>query len=162
MSMESSDFGPREFKDGRTKQSFKDSTDVNKILKKAQKAGTLSHLQKHGAYYGDFADFDFFEAQNALARARNMFGELPSEVRGEFQNDPGKFFSYVNNPENSGRLAELLPALAEPGRQFPVVNRVAAVGGVSEPEASVADAPVSTEGSVESAVTGDSVGDSVA
>jgi hypothetical protein len=132
-------FGSDEYKDGRTKQAFKDSADINKILKKAQKAGTLSHLQKHGAYYGDFADFDFEEAKFAVARAVSIFEELPSELRREFDHNPGQFFAYVNDPANAGRLRELLPGLAEPGRQLirPGVGRESAPQGASEPEASV-------------------------
>ena len=45
---------PRDFSESRTKQSFKDSTDINKIIRKAQKVGSLSHLVRHGAHYGDF------------------------------------------------------------------------------------------------------------
>ena len=44
---------------GRTKQSFKDSCDINRILQKAQKAGSLSHWQKHGAFYADLADLSY-------------------------------------------------------------------------------------------------------
>ncbi len=111
---------PREFdySDGRTKQSFKNSTDINKILKRAQKTGTLSHLAKHQGVYGDFAQFDFSEAQNTIARANSVFEDLPSEIRSEFDQSPRKFFEYVNDPDNSGRLGTLLPGLAEPGRQM--------------------------------------------
>lgn len=105
------------YDDGLTKQSFADETDINKLLQRAQKTGTLSHLEKFEGQYGDFSDFDFFENQLTLVRGREMFDELPSELRREFQNQPGEFFAYVNNPANAGRLRELLPALAEPGRQ---------------------------------------------
>lgn len=108
---------PKVYDDGMTKQSFKNSTDINKILHKAQKAGTLSHLAKHEAFYGDFESFDFTEAQNTMARANTMFAELPSEIRREFSQDPKQFFAFVNKPENQGKLADLLPALAAPGRQ---------------------------------------------
>ena len=63
MSMWSSDFGPRVYDDGRTKQAFKDSTDINKILKKAAKAGTMSHLMKYPApVYAEFQNIDLLEA----------------------------------------------------------------------------------------------------
>ena len=151
---------PVQFGKSRTKQSFKDSTDINKILRKAQKTGTISHLQKHGASYGDFTDIpDLLTAQSRLIRGREIFEELPSELRSEFDQDMGKFFAYVNDPANVNDLARLLPALAEPGRQFPNVNAVASsgqasVGGVSEPVASetvqpsegVPEAPSSPEG----------------
>ena len=105
------------YNDGRTKQSFADETDINKILKRAQKSGTISHLNQYEPRYGDFSHFDFGEAQLKLAQGREIFDALPVELRSEFSNRPGDFFDYVNNPENKDRLGELLPALAEPGRQ---------------------------------------------
>ncbi len=109
------------FKDGRTKQSFKDETDINKLLQRAEKSGTISHLNKHEARYGDFANFDFFEAQLQLARGGEIFADLPAEIRSEFNQSPAQFFDYVNNPVNKDRLGKLLPALAAPGRQLPVI-----------------------------------------
>ena len=146
MSLPTSDFGKKKkYNDGRTKQQFKDSADVNQILKKAQKAGTLSHLEKHGAYYGDFADFDFDAAQFALAKASSVFEELPSEIRKEFDHSPAKFFEFVNDPANAGDLAQALPELAEPGRQMPNVIRsgpsVAAEEANQAPEAPTEPAP---------------------
>ena len=112
------------FDDGRTKQSFKDACDINKILKKAAKVGSLSHLEKHGAHYGDYSDMpDLLEAQERLAAGQAVFRELPSAVRRDFGNDPSRFFAFVNNPANEGKLREILPALAEPGNQLPNVRR---------------------------------------
>ncbi len=115
--MSMTELKPKVYDDGRTKQSFKNSTDINKILHRAQKTGVISHLAKHEAFYGEFEAFDFTEAQNTLARAGTMFQELPSEVRQEFNQSPQEFFDFVNAPDNQGKLAELLPALAAPGRQ---------------------------------------------
>ncbi len=106
-----------EFTDGRTKQAFRDETDINQILKRAQKTGTISHLAKHEGRYADFSGYDFFQNQLMLVRGREMFDDLPSEIRSEFDQSPAAFFEYVNDPENKDRLGELLPALAEPGRQ---------------------------------------------
>ena len=60
---------PTDYSDGRTKQSFKDETDVNQIIAKHTRMGTLSHLEQWGGQYGDWSDFDFQEAQNQIARA---------------------------------------------------------------------------------------------
>lgn len=98
-----------------TKQSFKDSTDINVILKKAQVTGSIAHLQEHGAEYGDYAGYDLMEHMQRLERAQIIFSELPSEVRNEFNGEPAKFFSFVNDPMNVDRLPELLPLLAKPG-----------------------------------------------
>ncbi len=106
------------YDDGRTKQSFKDETDINKIIQRAEKSGTISHLTKYQGAYGDFADFDYFENLQKLTRGREIFDELPAELRNEFRGSPVKFFDYVNDPANKERLGELLPALAEPGRQI--------------------------------------------
>ncbi len=105
------------YEDGRTKQSFKDETDINKILARAQKTGTISHLAKYEGQYADFSDFDFFESQIKLAQGREIFDALPSEIRNEFRNSQADFFAYVNDPANKDRLKKLLPALAAPGRQ---------------------------------------------
>lgn len=103
-------FGP-----SMTKQAFKDETDVNRIIAKFQVSGVISHQAKYGGVYGDFSDFDFLQAQNDIRRAEVIFAALPSEVRREFDQDMSKFFSYVNDPENIGKLDTLLPKIAEPG-----------------------------------------------
>ncbi len=118
------------YKDGRVKQSFKDETDINKILKRAQKTGTISHLNKFEGRYADFSNFDFFEAQIMLTKGREIFDALPSEIRSEFAQSQAAFFKYVNDPENKDRLTELLPGLAAPGRQNIDVS-----GKQTEPEA---------------------------
>ena len=132
------------YKDGRVKQSFKDETDINKILERANKSGTISHLNKHRGEYADFSDFDFFEAQLMLTKGREIFDDLPAEVRSEFNQSQADFFEYVNDPKNVDRLDELLPALAAPGRQNIDVSGKNLADGVSEPGAS-AKAKPSTE-----------------
>ena len=80
--------------DGRTKQSFADSTDINKILKKAQKVGSLSHLVRHGAFFGDFSDVpDLLKAHERLKTGQKIYNDLPSELRREFP-DQFAFFSF--------------------------------------------------------------------
>lgn len=121
MSMKSSDFKERKYKDGRTKQSFKDSTDINKILQKAQREGTTAHLDKYPAeVYGEFqGDVDLLTAQSRIARANEIFTELPSEIRREFDNNALKFVTFAGNPENNDKLDKILPAIAKPDRYFP-------------------------------------------
>ncbi len=117
------------YTDGRTKQSFKNITDINRILAKAQKTGVISHLAKHGAIYGDFSDLpDLLQANQRLARGQQIFDELPSEVRAEFGQDVSEFFKYVNDPENINDLATKLPALAEPGRQHRILDPMVQAG----------------------------------
>ena len=126
----------------RTKQAFKDASDINKILARAQKGDTISHLAKYGAVYGDFTDVDdLLTAHEKLARGTEIFNDLPSEVRREFGQDPAEFFRFVNDPANADRLADVLPDLAKPGTQMPTPVRSTA----SEAAQAAAAAPVSAE-----------------
>lgn len=130
---------------GRTKQAFKDTTDINKIMDRARKTGVISHVGKYGAEYGDFSDIpDLMEAQKRLIRANEIFADLPGEVRREFDQDSAKFFAWVNDPANADKVEAKLSDVARRGNQLPVVrgNSNAAVGGGSEPQANVSTTPV--------------------
>lgn len=124
-------FGSDVYKDGRTKQAFKDSTDINKLLAKAARGESLSHLQRHGAVYGDFTDMpDLLAAQQRLARGQEIFAELPGEIRREFNQSPAAFFEYVNDPANIDKLPTLIPGLVKQGTQLVNVDRNAAPASV--------------------------------
>ncbi len=132
----------QEYTDGRTKQSYKDECDIQKIMARAEKAGTISHLTKFGGVYSDFSDFDFQEQTQMLTRGREIFDELPGELRQEFGQSPAKFFEYVNDPANVDELRKKLPGLAAPGRQMvstrpATADEQAVLDGASEPVASV-------------------------
>ncbi len=109
---------------GRAKQSFKNSCDINKLLEKGAKQGGLSHLERHGARYGDFASIDWENLPLQLAEGQQVFNELPAELKREFDQNPADFYNYVTDPENEDRLQELLPAIAERGNFFPKVNKI--------------------------------------
>ncbi len=132
---------PQSYPDGRTKQSFKDECNIEKIMARAEKAGTISHLEKFQGIYGDFSDYDFHEQTAKLTRGREIFDELPAEIRKEFGQSPAAFFAYVNDPENQEDLLKKLPALAAPGRQLlktspDTADEKAALDAASEPKAS--------------------------
>lgn len=112
---------PIEYTDGRTKQAFKDQCDINKMLAKAQQAGSISHLLKYPeAVYGEFdGEFSLLDAQERISRANEIFADLPSEVRNEFNNNPLAFVQFAGDPANNDKLDKLLPAIAEPGSYFP-------------------------------------------
>lgn len=104
----------------RTQQSFKDSSDINKIIKRHQVRVSTSHLVRFPEeFYGEFADVDLLDAHNKIEKINGAFAELPSEVRSEFNQDPFAFAKFVNDPANRGKLAELLPKIAEPDKFFP-------------------------------------------
>ncbi len=116
-----------DYSDGRTKQAFADESDINKLLVRAQKGDSLSHLAKHGAMYGDFSDVDdLLTSQARLARGQRIFDELPGEIKREFNQSAGAFYNFVNDPANRDDLARVLPGLAERGTQLPSVVRTPA------------------------------------
>jgi len=134
------------YNDGRTKQCHKDECDINKIMTRFDKTGTISHLSKFEGVYADFSDFDFHEHTQKLTKGREIFDALPAEIRREFGQSPADFFKYVNDPENVDNLRLKLPALAEPGQQLPpevspTADHEAAVAAASEPASVTPEAP---------------------
>ena len=145
-----------EFQPTMTKQAFKDQTDINKMLKKAQTAGSLAHLQKYPeAIYGQFlgTDFDLLTAHNQIEKANQIFADLPSEVRNEFGNNAISFVKFAGDPANNSKLRELFPAIAAPGSYFPnpVQRGGQGAGAATAPASAPVDpppepAPAATEG----------------
>ncbi len=121
---------------GKTKQSFAKECDINNIMSRYEKTGAMSHLTKYEGRYGDYAtSMDLHEYMQEMGKTQDMFDDLPKEIKREFGQDPGKFIDFVQNPENSGRLAELLPALAAPGSQLPALGGealITAMNGLTE------------------------------
>ncbi len=106
------------YDDGRTKQSHKDETDIVKIMARFDRTGTISHVSKHEGSYADFSDFNYHEQLRKLTKGREIFDELPAELRREFNQSPAAFFEFVNDPANKDDLLQKLPALAAPGDQL--------------------------------------------
>lgn len=96
----------------RTKQSMKAECDINNILRKYQKTGNISHFAKHAGYYDYAPAVDYMEALDIVAKAQQMFRELPAETRREFRDDPAAFLDFVQDPDNLPRMREL--GLANP------------------------------------------------
>lgn len=113
-----------EFGPSRTKQSFKDETDINRIIARHGLAQTISHLAKFENQYGDYTEWDdLLDAHSKLSKGTAIFDELPGEVKREFNQNPGEFFAFVNNPANKDKLHLVLPELARPGTQMPRASK---------------------------------------
>lgn len=93
--------------ESRTKQSFKDECDINKIMAKFQKTGALTHFQKHAPNYGFATSVDFAEAMRIVTTGQGMFRDLPSSIRRKFGNDPAQFLEYVQDENNHEEMVEL-------------------------------------------------------
>jgi len=107
----------KKYNDGRTKQCHKDECDIVKIMARFDRTGTISHVNKYEAAYADYSDFDYHDQLQKLTKGREIFDELPAEIRREFNQSPTAFFEFVNDPANKDDLLKKLPALAAPGDQ---------------------------------------------
>lgn len=89
-----------------TQQHFKEECDINHILKKFVATGILPNVGP--GVYADLGDQgDYRESIQRIRDADEMFLQLPSTIRKEFQNDPGAFLAFVQNPANLERGIEL-------------------------------------------------------
>lgn len=99
----------------RTKQSFKDSCDINKIIKGYDKNGLITHLNEQMPQYHDMVHdgiigghaMDFHQAMNFVKNAEAAFAELPAELRKQFKNDPEEFLRFVDDPANQEAMVEM-------------------------------------------------------
>ena len=96
----------------KTKQSFKDECDINKIMAKYQKTGLVSHINSHSAEYGYATSLDFRQALDTVKKGETLFAELPSSIRRKFDNSPQEFLAFCEDPSNRSEMA-LLGLLAE-------------------------------------------------
>lgn len=109
--------------ESRTKQSFRDECDINRIMARYQNTGVLEFVQKREARYADVSAVDYQEACNLVAGAQSMFHELPSALRARFDNDPAQLLAFLDNPSNLQEAIELgivnppasVPAGGSPG-----------------------------------------------
>lgn len=92
---------------GKTKQEFKDESDINKIMARYMQTGLLSNVTNKLPQFADVDGSTFYEAMLVVAESKTLFEQLPSLVRNKFENDPGKFLDFVHNPENLPEMAEM-------------------------------------------------------
>lgn len=86
----------------KTQQQFKDTVDVNNIMKKYKKTGVVTHLRNaaQGLYMDLTAIPDLAEAKMQIAHAEELFMQIPAELRLKFNNDPALLISYLKDPAN--------------------------------------------------------------
>lgn len=92
---------------GRTKQSFKAECDINNIMARFLKTGVLEFTQKNQPRYGDVTGLEYQSAINLVAGAKSMFNQLPAQLRDRFENEPAKFYDFVQNPRNREECEEM-------------------------------------------------------
>lgn len=92
---------------GGAKQHHKDECDVNLIVAKFQKTGIVAHRQQYEPQYDDATPVDYQEALNLVNSANQMFMDLPSSLRKQFDHNPAEFYEFVQNPDNQEQLIKM-------------------------------------------------------
>lgn len=107
------------------KQSEKDSSDVNNILKRYEKTGVLPDLIREDGHYGDYSDvLTYQESLAVVSHAQEQFAALDAHVRLRFNNDPAEFLAFATDPKNAKEMRDLGLLKAEapaPAPSEPVV-----------------------------------------
>lgn len=107
-----------------TKQSLAENLDVNNIIRRYNKTGVLQKMTDFEGLYGQFDDIDLREAIEKVEAAKNVFMEVPSQIRNLFENNAGSFIDYATNPANIQQLrdwglANPAPEILPPVEQLP-------------------------------------------
>lgn len=91
-----------------TEQSHRDEVKIQNIIKRHQTTGMVTHLNHRQPLYQDFTNApDFYKAQKIIADANSVFEEVPAKIRQQFNNDPGKYLEFVQNPDNREEMENL-------------------------------------------------------
>lgn len=88
---------------GKTQQHFRREANINSIMARYTKTGILvdaSKPMRNMPQFGVFEQFDFLEAQNKVAQAKQAFMCLPARIRQRFQNDPAQLIEFIQHEEN--------------------------------------------------------------
>lgn len=100
------------------KQSFRDETNINNIMKRYQNTGIIEHVQKVQGSYGDFSNVQEYQLSlNQVIEAQEAFEQLPAQIRKRFNNDPAHLMSFLEddkNREEAEKLGLVTPKPAPP------------------------------------------------
>ena len=85
----------------KTRASQQKETEINGIIRKFDRTGTLTHVTRSIPRFDDVTQLsDYKSALDQVLKAQQMFGELPSDLRAEFGNDPAKLIEYLSDSKN--------------------------------------------------------------
>lgn len=91
----------------RTIESQSDETDINRIVNRFMKSGTIDHLNSRQATYGDnSAAMDLKASLDAVMIAEDSFGALDAHIRAAANNDPATLLNMLSTEEGVTALQE--------------------------------------------------------
>lgn len=110
---------PKVYGPGRTKQSFAEQSDINRIILRFKKTGVLENASVRQGVFADVSQLgDYHSVVHRVRLAEEAFETLPSGVRKKFNNDPGQLLSFLGDPENRSEAVKLglIEAPKEPSK----------------------------------------------
>lgn len=91
---------------------------MNTILAKYRKTGLLTHVASYGGTYLDLPEeADYQSCVHFVMRAQRAFEQLPAHARKRFNNDPGNFLAFAENPANRDEMVKMGLMLPPPAPQ---------------------------------------------
>lgn len=93
---------------GLTKQADAKDCDINLLMKRFERTGTLPDMIVRDGHYGDYSDVPTLQEAFAIAaHAQEQFDNLDAPIRNRFDNDPLKFAAFATDPKNLGEMEKL-------------------------------------------------------
>lgn len=112
----------------RTKQSFKDECDINRLVERYPDVNSEGYMKSiaqqlsDSNLYGEYdSSMDYSRAVEIVSRANEQFETLPSKLRERFGHNPVEFLDYVNDSNNLNEMISM--GLAK--QEIPPTNIVA-------------------------------------
>lgn len=100
----------------RTKQSFREESDINSIVAKARRGQAVTHVARSLPVFMDVSEVgDYRTALDMLRQTDEFFSRLPAKVRAVFNNDPAEFLDGLDTVEGRSKLekAGLVPPIPD-------------------------------------------------
>lgn len=91
----------------KTEQKFKDECDINWLVNKYDPRTLAEMRSKTEGQYGFVDSQSFQDAMYIVAKADQMFDQVPSQIRKRFENNPAQFLEFVQNPDNAEELVKM-------------------------------------------------------
>lgn len=97
---------------GFTVQADRDDADINKIIARYEKGGSMARINSREPFYGDVSDLGgLAESMIKVQKANELFMAYDAKLRERFDNDPVKFVEFLEDPSNLKEAIELGLAL---------------------------------------------------
>lgn len=90
-----------------TQQQYKDSCDINNIIKQYAQTGELPLSNKVGQFLDVSNVQDYQSALTTVYEAQKAFDQLPSNIRSRFENDPNQLIAFLEDDKNFNEAQQL-------------------------------------------------------